>query len=46
MSMIMVRGGFSAWPTLLEFLTHNLQHQDLDIVQNSIDAISIIVEDC
>ena len=25
MSMIMVRGGFNAWPDLLEFLTSNLQ---------------------
>lgn len=25
MSMIMVRGGFNAWPDLLSFLTSNLQ---------------------
>ena len=25
MSMIMVRGGFNAWPDLLPFLTNNLQ---------------------
>ena len=25
MSMIMVRGGFNAWPDLLTFLTNNLQ---------------------
>jgi hypothetical protein len=61
MSMIMVRGGFNAWPDLLKFLTDNLQpnliaeyteDMDLDqtkyasIVENSILAISIIVEDC
>jgi len=59
MSMIMVRGGFNAWPDLLTFLTDNLQpaliaqrtphlQQSLyaSIIQNSILAISIIVEDC
>ena len=59
MSMIMVRGGFNAWPDLLTFLTHSLQpgwlgenvpHLDQSeyrsIVENSILAISIIVEDC
>ena len=25
MSMVMVRGGFNAWPDLLTFLTQNLQ---------------------
>ena len=25
MSMVMVRGGFNAWPDLLHFLTDNLQ---------------------
>ena len=59
MSMVMVRGGFNAWPDLLTFLTQNLQpgylaqsvpqvDQSLypSIVENSILAISIIVEDC
>lgn len=46
MSMIMVRGGFNAWPTLLQFLTDNVAHTELTIVENSILAISIVVEDC
>ena len=58
MSMIMVRGGFNAWQDLLQFLTDNLQVANLqqiskitadqydDIIENSILAISIIVEDC
>ena len=59
MSMIMVRGGFNAWPDLLQFLTDNLspnliaeyqttinESQHASIVENSILAISIIVEDC
>ena len=29
MSMIMVRGGFNAWPGLLQFLTDNLQVANL-----------------
>ena len=46
MSMIMVRGGFNAWPTLLQFLTDNVAHTELTIVENSILSISIVVEDC
>lgn len=59
MSMIMVRGGFNAWPDLLTFLTDNLQttmiaqnmaqmdqSKHASIIENSILAISIIVEDC
>ena len=58
MSMIMVRGGFNVWPDLLQFLTDNLKVENLSqintlaltehdsIIENSILAISIIVEDC
>ena len=59
MSMIIVRGGYNAWPDLLTFLTNSLQPvwlaqhvshldqtQHASIVENSILAISIIVEDC
>lgn len=47
MSMIILRGGFHAWPGLLDFLADNLNFQDreMSIVENSILAISIIVED-
>ena len=54
MSIIMVRGGFNAWPTLLTFLTDTLNQtgndqnglNPLQIKENAIRAISIIVEDC
>ena len=46
MSMIIVRGGFNAWPELLTFLTDKLHGTEPDIQENSILAISIIVEDC
>lgn len=45
-SMIIVKGGINIWPDVLHFLTDNLQVQDQTIVENSILAISIIVEDC
>ena len=28
MSMFLVKGGYYSWPTLIEFLTANLSHQD------------------
>ena len=47
MSMIMVKGGYNIWPDLLQFLTENLKIQnDQSIIENSIQSISIIVEDC
>lgn len=48
MAMIIVRGGINIWPDLLQFLTENLNLQQVgpSIVENSIHAISIIVEDC
>ena len=46
MSTIVLRGGFHIWPELIEFLTSNLAHEDKTIVENSIRAVSIIVEDC
>ncbi|CDW78644.1 transportin-1 isoform 1 [Stylonychia lemnae] len=46
MSILVVKGGFHIWPELLSFFTQNLTSQDQTIVENSIQAISIIVEDC
>eukprot|EP00347_Sterkiella_histriomuscorum_P007650 403348104 len=46
MSILIVKGGFHIWPELLGFLTENLLNTDTSIVENSIQAISIIVEDC
>jgi len=46
MSIIVLRGGFHIWPELIGFLTQNLANEDKTIVENSIRAISIIVEDC
>jgi hypothetical protein len=57
MATIIVRGGFNIWPDLLQFLTENLTNASnynmnsesgltaQSIVENSIQAISIIVED-
>lgn len=45
MSSIIEIGGFNMWPNILEFLTENLSHEDQTVVENSIQAISIIVED-
>jgi hypothetical protein len=45
MSTYMVRGGFYSWSNLIEFLTQGLTHQDASVVENSIQALSIIVED-
>ena len=36
MSMIIVKGGFYAWPHLIEFLNSNLTHQDVTVIENSI----------
>lgn len=46
MAMIIVRGGINIWPDLLQFLVENLKSTDVSVVENSIHAISIIVEDC
>jgi len=46
MSMIMVRGGFNSWPDLIQFLTDNLNTADATVCENSVHAISIVVEDC
>lgn len=43
---MILKGGFHIWPELISFLTNNLAHDDKTIVENSIQAISIIVEDC
>ncbi len=45
MSTMVVKGGFYIWPNLIEFLTSNLTHQDVTVIENSILALSIIVED-
>ena len=45
MSTIIVKGGFYAWPHLIEFLNSNLTHQDVTVIENSIYALSIIIED-
>jgi hypothetical protein len=45
MSTLIVKGGFYIWPRLIEFLTNNLAHQDATVVENSIQALCIIVED-
>ena len=45
MSTLIVKGGFYIWPGLIEFLTNNLAHQDATVVENSIQALCIIVED-
>ena len=37
MSMIMVRGGFNAWPDLLQFLTDNLSPNLIAEYQTTID---------
>mmetsp|Transcript_40514 Transcript_40514/g.39022 ORF Transcript_40514/g.39022 Transcript_40514/m.39022 type:complete len:290 (-) Transcript_40514:1483-2352(-) len=47
MAMIVLKGGYHAWPELLKFLTENLQSQmDQSVIENSIMSIQIIVEDC
>lgn len=43
MSTIIVKGGFYAWPHLIEFLNSNLTNQD--VTENSIQALTIIIED-
>lgn len=45
MSTLIVKGGFYIWPNLIEFLTNNLLHTDATVVENSIQALCIIVED-
>jgi len=45
MSTLIVKGGFYIWPDLLQFLIGNLTHQDQTVIENSIQALSIIVED-
>jgi hypothetical protein len=45
MSSLIVKGGFYIWPNLIEFLTNNLAHADATVVENSIQALCIIVED-
>ena len=46
MSTLIVKGGFYIWPSLIEFLTSNLSNStDTNLVENSIQALSIIVED-
>ena len=44
MSCLIVKGGIYIWPNLIEFLTNNLTHSDITIVDNSIQALCIIVE--
>jgi hypothetical protein len=57
MALIIQRGGFNIWPELLPFLANNLaldcfsgnealNAQNLCRIENSIHAISVIVEDC
>ncbi len=45
MSCLIVKGGIFIWPNLIEFLTNNLAHSDVTVVENSIQALCIIVED-
>lgn len=45
MSTLIVKGGFYIWPELLQFLSDNLDNNELSIVENSLAAIAIIVED-
>lgn len=45
MSCLIVKGGIYIWPNLIEFLTNNLAHSDVTVVDNSIQALCIIVED-
>lgn len=45
MSTFLVRGGYYSWSNLIEFLTSNLSNQDATVIENSVQALSIIVED-
>jgi non-SMC mitotic condensation complex subunit 1 len=45
MSTLIVKGGFYIWPNLIEFLTNNLLNADHSVIENSIQALSIIIED-
>jgi len=45
-STIIVRGGIACWSNILTFLSDNLDpNQDTTIIENSIQAITIIIED-
>jgi hypothetical protein len=44
-STIIVKGGFHVWTKIFDFLVPNLQSEDESIVENSMDTISIIIED-
>lgn len=45
MSTLIVRGGYFIWPEVIEFLNQNLTSQDASVVENSIQSLSIIIED-
>ena len=46
MATIVSRGGLNIWKDLLPYLADNTKAKDLQLVQDSIHAISMIVEDC
>lgn len=45
MSTLLVKGGFYFWKDLIPFLISNLNNQDPSVIENSLQALSIIVED-
>jgi hypothetical protein len=45
MATIIQRGGLNIWKDLLPSLTDSLQSNDVKVVEDSVHAISMIVED-
>ena len=46
MATIVSRGGLNIWKDLLPYLADNTRTTDLKLVEDSIHAISMVVEDC
>jgi hypothetical protein len=46
MATIVARGGLNLWRDLLPYLTDNFKSTSERVVEDSIHAISMVVEDC
>ena len=44
-STVIVKGGLNLWPDIIEFLVNNLAYNDESVVDNAMQALSLIVDD-